>query len=50
MSPLDIAAVLVRLLLDLVGKEKASEVLSQAAIDRANAEADAVEAARGLPE
>ncbi len=42
------AAALIRLVIELVGADKASEVLSQEAINRANLEADLVEAARGL--
>ncbi len=48
MTPVEIAALLIKLVVDLVGQEKASEVLSQEAITRSNAEADAIEAARGL--
>lgn len=44
----ELAVGLVRLLVALVGHEKASELLSQEAINRANAAADAVEASRGL--
>lgn len=48
MSPEAFVILLVRLLLDLVGEEKAKALLSQEAINRANAAADALEAARGL--
>lgn len=44
----ELALALLRIVLELVGQEKASELLSQEAINRANAAADAVEAARGL--
>lgn len=44
-----IAAILINLVLQLIGHDKASEMLlTQDAINRANAEADAVERARGL--
>ncbi len=48
MDPVTIAVALVKLLIELVGHEKASELVSQEAINRANAAADAIEAARGL--
>ena len=53
MDPLFLTAValgLFKLALDLLGgdKEKAQELLSQAAVDRANLAADEIERARGL--
>ncbi len=48
MDPVTIAVALVKLIIELVGQEKASELVSQEAINRANAAADAIEAARGL--
>lgn len=48
MPAADIAVILLKLVLELVGHEQAKALLSQEAINRANAEADAIEAARGL--
>ncbi len=48
MDPVTIALALIKLVVELVGQEKASELVSQEAINRANAAADAIEAARGL--
>jgi hypothetical protein len=48
MDPVTVAVALLRLVLELVGHEQAKALLSQEAINRANAEADAIEAARGL--
>ncbi len=48
MEAADVAFILVKLILDLVGAEQAKALLTQEAVNRANAEADAVEAARGL--
>ena len=43
-----IVIALIKLILQLVGQEQAKALLSQEAINRANAAADAIEAARGL--
>ncbi len=48
MNPLQVAMALVQLIVDLVGHEKASELVSAEARKRANDAADAVAAARGL--
>lgn len=48
MDPYLLASLLIRIVLELVGKEKASELLSREAIARANEEADLIEKARGL--
>lgn len=48
MDPELIVLTLIKLAIDLVGAERAKALLSQEAINRANAEADAVETARGL--
>ncbi len=48
MDPETVAFALIKLILDLVGAEQAKALLTQEAINRANAEADAIEVARGL--
>ncbi len=48
MTPVDIAAALIKLVLELVGESQAKALLTQEGINRANAVADAIEAARGL--
>lgn len=45
----EVAIILVQALLKLLGPDKAKALLDQEAINRANAIADAVEDARGLP-
>jgi len=47
-DPATIAVALLKLVLELVGHEQAKALLSQEAINRANLEADAIEAYRGL--
>jgi hypothetical protein len=47
-DPATVALILLRVVLELVDHEQAKALLSQEAINRANAEADAIEAARGL--
>ena len=48
MDPVSLALSLIKRVIERVGAEQAKTLLSQEAINRANAEADAVEAARGL--
>jgi hypothetical protein len=48
MDPVSVAVALLKLVLALVGVEKAKALLDQEAINRANAAADAIEDARGL--
>ena len=48
MDPVTVALELIRLIIGLVGADKAKALLDQEAIDRANASADAIERARGL--
>ncbi len=49
MDPVSIAMSLIQLVVQLVGKEKASElVFSQPEVDAANVAADAIALARGL--
>ncbi len=46
LEAIEIAAKLIAIAIGLVGKEKATELLSKAAIEQANAAADAIEAVR----
>ncbi len=48
MNPVDLAVALIQLVIQLVGHEKASELVSREAELAANAAADAIVAARGL--
>lgn len=48
MTPAEVAAMLIELVIKLVGAEAAKQQLDKAAIARANAVADTVEEARGL--
>lgn len=48
MDPVSVAMSLISLVVDLVGQEKASEMVSAEAKKRANDAADAIAAARGL--
>ncbi len=48
MDPATVAIALMKLVLELVGHETAKALLSQEAINGANAAADALEKARGL--
>ncbi len=46
LEAMEVAAKLIAIAIGLVGKEKAAELVSQTAIDQANAAADAIEAVR----
>lgn len=48
MDPVKVALALLGLVIDLIGPDKAKALLSQEAINRANATADTIELARGL--